>query len=141
MTSRVNIPGVAPTPMIAVGFSAFTAPRKSATGACSCAYGFLCSASPLRLATTSPFESTIQQRPFAALASSPSSTIAAASRSEMPVAASPAPRQRNVWSDIRWPVMRSAEKMPATVTEAVPWMSSLKQHTLSRYLRSRRNAL
>ena len=62
ITSRVNMPGVAPTPMIAVGFSDFTAPRKSATGAWSCAYGFLCSASPPRLATTSPFESTIQQR-------------------------------------------------------------------------------
>ena len=42
---------------------------------------------------------------------------------------------------MRLPVTRSAEKMPATVTEAVPWMSSLKQQTRSRYRRSRRNAL
>jgi len=37
MTSRVNVFGVAPTPMIAVGFNALTAPRKSPTGACACA--------------------------------------------------------------------------------------------------------
>ncbi len=50
----------------------------------------------------------------------------------MPVAASPAPKHRNVCSAMRLLVTRSAEKMPATVTDAVPWMSSLKQHTLSR---------
>jgi len=34
-----------------------------------------------------------------------------------------------------------AEKMPATVTEAVPWISSLKQQTSSRYFCSSRKAL
>ena len=33
--------------------------------------------------------------------------------------------------------MRRAEKSPATVTEAVPWISSLKQQTVSRYFCSR----
>jgi hypothetical protein len=109
ITSRVNVPAVAATPMMAVGFSAFTAERKSATGACSWAYGSLCSASPVREATTSPLESTSQQRRRASAGATPSSTIAVTRRSEMPVAASPAPMHRNVCSPSRLPVTRSAE--------------------------------
>jgi hypothetical protein len=36
---------------------------------------------------------------------------------------------------------RSAENTPASATEAVPWMSSLKVQMLLRYFSSRRKAL
>ena len=52
----------------------------------------------------------------------------------MPVAASPAPRNSSFWSVSLPPVTRSAEKMPASATAAVPWMSSLKVQMRSRYL-------
>ncbi len=58
----------------------------------------------------------------------------------MPVAASPAPRNRTVWSASLPPVTRNAENMPASATAAVPWMSSLKTQARSRYWCSRRNA-
>ncbi len=50
----------------------------------------------------------------------------------MPVAASPAPMNRIVWSSSFCFVTRSAENRPATDTAAVPWMSSLKQGRRSR---------
>ena len=62
------------------------------------------------------------------------------SGSAMPVAASPAPWNRIVCSPSRPPVTRSAEKMPASATAAVPWMSSLNVRMRSRYFSSSRNA-
>ena len=47
-------------------------------------------------------------------------TIAETTRSAMPVAASPAPRNRIFCSDSGEPVMRSAENKPANATAAVP---------------------
>ena len=43
----------------------------------------------------------------------------------MPVAASPAPRKSSFWSVSLPPVTRNAERIPASATAAVPWMSSL----------------
>jgi len=40
-TGSLKVPAVAATPMIAVGLSCSIACRKSATGACWCAYGCL----------------------------------------------------------------------------------------------------
>jgi hypothetical protein len=40
---------------------------------------------------------------------------------------------RKVWLESVPPVIRNAPSKPASATEAVPWMSSLKQQTLSRY--------
>ncbi len=45
----------------------------------------------------------------------------------MPVAASPAPKNRIFCSASLPPVTRSADRMPASATAAVPWMSSLKR--------------
>ena len=59
----------------------------------------------------------------------------------MPVAASPAPWKSSRCSSSGLPVMRSAERIPATTTAAVPWMSSLKVATRSWYFCSSRNAL
>ena len=58
----------------------------------------------------------------------------------MPVAASPAPMNRIFWSASLPPVTRSAEKMPASATAAVPWMSSLNVQMRSRYRSSSRKA-
>jgi hypothetical protein len=55
----------------------------------------------------------------------PSSVIASLISSAMPVAADPPPRKRKRWSVSFCPEIRSAAKMPASATAAVPWMSSL----------------
>ena len=59
----------------------------------------------------------------------------------MPVAAEPAPRNMIRRSLNRTPVIRVEEYTPASATAAVPWMSSLKQSTRSRYLFSSAYAL
>lgn len=70
-----------------------------------------------------------------------------ASKSMQPRLADPAPWKRNV-SFFNSPIRSShdgffnliAPRMPATATDAVPWMSSLYVRNLSRYSASRGNA-
>ena len=50
----------------------------------------------------------------------PSAIMAETTRSAMPVAASPAPRNSTLWSASFPPVTRSAENSPASATAAVP---------------------
>ena len=51
----------------------------------------------------------------------------------MPMAASPAPWKRKVWSLSFVLVAFRAARMPARATEAVPWMSSLNVQYWLRY--------
>jgi hypothetical protein len=121
------------TPMSAVGLSASTASARVAQPGCSCAKASLWCARSLRPLTTRPLLSTYQQRLRASSMVQPaSSAMADAMRLPMPTPASPAPRNRMVWSLSCLPVMRIAENRPARVTAAVPWMSSLKVRTFSR---------
>lgn len=54
---------------------------------------------------------------------------------------SPAPRNRNLLSDMRFLTTGRAAIRPATATDAVPWISSLNVQYLSRYLSKNRKAL
>lgn len=69
--------------------------------------------------------STIQILSLASCVDVPSACIALTVKSAIPIAASPAPRNRNLLSDKRLFVIRRDAKRPATATDAVPWMSSL----------------
>jgi len=69
--------------------------------------------------------STIQILSLASSIDVPSTCIARTVKSAIPIAASPAPRNRNLLSDKRLSVIRREAKRPATATDAVPWMSSL----------------
>ncbi len=53
----------------------------------------------------------------------------------------PAPSRRIFWSSSDRCCMRDADSSAARVTDAVPWMSSLKKHTLPEYLCNISNAL
>lgn len=54
---------------------------------------------------------------------------------------SPAPWKRIMLSERRVLVIRREANSPATATDAVPWISSLKVQYVSRYLSNKRNAL
>ena len=138
----VKPPAIAATPISAVGSSARIAATRSAcrrmlVGVRQLVLGELaaprCDDEALRV------EQPAARR--ACAGSAPSATIAATTRSAMPVAASPAPRKSRRWRSSVLPVTRSAEYRPASATAAVPWMSSLKVQMRSRYFFSSRNAL
>ena len=90
---------------------------------------------------SSPSMSTIQILFLASCTDVPSACIAFTVKSAIPIAASPAPRKRNLLSDKRLFVIRRDAKRPATATDAVPWMSSLNVQYWSRYLSKKRKAL
>ncbi len=141
ITGCVKLCGCPDTPMRAAGFRRSTAARKSSVNSASWANAFLWCARSLRLFTTRPFESKNQQRFRASASSHPSCTSAETISSPMPIPASPAPRKRYGWSPNPFFVMRSAEKIPASATPAVPWMSSSKEQKPTLYFSSRRKAL
>ena len=75
--------------------------------------------------TISPLTSNSALRRFASAMSIPCRAIVRLISSAIPVAAEPPPRKSSRCSVIFAPVMRSAARMPASATPAVPWMSSL----------------
>ncbi len=117
--------GTVLTPMMPVGRSARIASTNDATGGWSWANGFWKSARSPRDETRSPLTSKSQLRARPSAIGIPSSAIASLMSSAMPVAAAPPPRKRNRWSVSCCLEIRSAPKIPASATAAVPWMSSL----------------
>ena len=79
-----------------------------------------------------PKRSTMKTRLRASASSMPSLTIATTIISAIPQPALPAPRKVTRWSESFSPLALQAAIRVATTTEAVPWMSSLKQQTSSR---------
>mmetsp|Transcript_19293 Transcript_19293/g.68168 ORF Transcript_19293/g.68168 Transcript_19293/m.68168 type:complete len:218 (+) Transcript_19293:483-1136(+) len=129
MTLSVKAPACADTPTRMDGFVASTQPCRSATSGTSCAYSSLWCCSPSRrLSVTRPRESTrkIFLRASSMVSPSISHVAANATSSAMPTPASPAPRNRMVWScSFFLSVSATACSRPASTTDAVPWMSSL----------------
>mmetsp|Transcript_23420 Transcript_23420/g.66595 ORF Transcript_23420/g.66595 Transcript_23420/m.66595 type:complete len:226 (-) Transcript_23420:792-1469(-) len=151
--SLVKVLGTALTPMMTEGLSTCTACSREVTGSpslishsvplrCSSlsaerswAKSSLWCASLVRLLVTRPLLSTSQMRLRASsvvILPPLSSWMACAMRLAMPVPASPAPRNTKVWSasfsapPLTLAVSGREARTPARVTEAVPWMSSLK---------------
>jgi hypothetical protein len=132
ITCRLKLCGIVLTPTRTLGRTASTMSARSLSGACGCAKGSWNSLSPVVSEVTRPRLFTSRQRACASASESPSRTTCWHTRSAMPTAALPAPKKRYEWSRSRFPRMRFAPKRPATATDAVPWMSSLKQQTRSR---------
>ena len=109
MTRWSNALGTVETPTMAVGRMASSAAWKSEAPGRSWAKRSLCSASPVRLFTTSPWLSTKAQRRRASSGVAPSSTMADTISSPMPMPASPAPRKSSFCSRRDFPVRRRAE--------------------------------
>mmetsp|Transcript_5322 Transcript_5322/g.18542 ORF Transcript_5322/g.18542 Transcript_5322/m.18542 type:complete len:300 (-) Transcript_5322:109-1008(-) len=127
-TSAVNAPGTVDTPTSAVGLASSTASRSVLQGGASCANGLLwcCSPSSLDLHTR-PLLSTKKHLLLASSRGTPCLVCSSAAKSSpMPVPASPAPRNSSVCSSGLLPVRRHAARSAASVTHAVPSMSSLK---------------
>jgi hypothetical protein len=61
----------------------------------------------------------------------PAARRAARTSRAIPVAAAPAPKKTNRWPRSGWPRWRSPARIPAMITDAVPWMSSLKEGSTS----------
>ncbi|MNH08888.1 hypothetical protein D3C79_683260 [compost metagenome] len=83
------------------------------------------------LSVMRPKRSTMNTRPRASASFSPSAFICATICSAMPQPALPAPRKATRFSESLAPeALQAAIRLPK-VTAAVPWMSSLKQHSSS----------
>ena len=92
-------------------------------------------------APSAPCDVTTQKRAIAASRLRPASTMPSTIAAHTPRPAEPAPAHTKRCSVSGTPACALAASRPASVTQPVPWMSSLKQRCVSRYLASSGTAL
>mmetsp|Transcript_25742 Transcript_25742/g.60719 ORF Transcript_25742/g.60719 Transcript_25742/m.60719 type:complete len:338 (+) Transcript_25742:96-1109(+) len=83
-----------------------------------------------------PCEEHTMKRLMASSCVMPASTMPATICAHTPRPADPAPAHRKRMSRMSVPALRAADSTPASVTQPVPWMSSLKHRYLWRYFSS-----